>query len=195
MTVDFASGTNHQGQITTTPAHEICASVFTETRLAREHTMRATAVAPPADCIHALPSADFGDAFAIDVQDATLDAPAAARRAFAEQSGWIADLHALRNMLVRPFGLKTGANASVPSSRRIGIFPLVSSTPERVVLGFDDAHLNFRIVVDVKALDETTRRVTITTLVHRNNLLGRVYLASVMPFHKVIVPTMLARLQ
>jgi len=156
--------------------------------------MRPIAVAPPADSIHALPSADFSDAFAIDVQDATLDAPAAARQAFAGQPGWIGNLLALRNMLVRPFGLKTGADASLPNSRRVGIFPLVSSTPERVVLGFDDAHLNFRIVVDVKALNETTRRVTATTLVHRNNMLGRVYLASVMPFHKVIVPTTLARL-
>jgi Protein of unknown function (DUF2867) len=156
--------------------------------------MRPIAVAPPADSIHALPSADFGDAFAIDVQDSTLDAPAAARRAFAGQPGWIGNLLALRNMLVRPFGLKTGADASLPNSSRVGIFPLVSSTPERVVLGFDDAHLNFRIVVDVKALNETTRRVTATTLVHRNNILGRVYLASVMPFHKLIVPTMLARL-
>jgi Protein of unknown function (DUF2867) len=157
--------------------------------------MRPIAVAPSADCIHALPDADFRDAFAIDVQDATLDAPAAARRAFAGQPGWIANLLALRNMLVRPFGLRTGADAGVPDSRRIGIFPLVSSTPDRVVLGFDDVHLNFRLVVDVQALNDTTRRVTATTLVHRNNLLGRVYLASVMPFHKAIVPTMLARLK
>jgi hypothetical protein len=71
---------------------------------------------------------------------------------------------------------------------------VVSSSSERVVLGFDDTHLNFRLVVDVKALNETTRRVTATTLVHRNNIFGRLYLAAVMPFHKLIVPTMLARL-
>ena len=59
-----------------------------------------------------------------------------------------------------------------------------------MVLGFDDTHLNFRIVVDVRPLNETTRRVTVATLVHRNNLLGRVYLATV---HKLVVPTMLAR--
>jgi Protein of unknown function (DUF2867) len=61
------------------------------------------------------------------------------------------------------------------------------------VLGFDDKHLDFRIIVDVEALDEITRRVTATALVQRNNLVGRVYLATVMPFHKLIVPTMLAR--
>jgi hypothetical protein len=156
--------------------------------------MRPTAVSPPADCVNALPSADFSDAFAIDVRNATLDAPEATRRAFAEQPGWIAKLLAIRNILVMPLGLKSGADANLPESRRVGIFPVVSSSSERVVLGFDDTHLNFRLVVDVKPLNETTRRVTATTLVHRNNIFGRVYLAVVMPFHKLIVPAMLARL-
>ena len=159
-----------------------------------EHAVRPTAVSPPTDCVNALPSADFSDAFAIDVRNATLDAPEATRRAFAEQPGWIAKLLAIRNILVMPFGLKSGADANLPESRRVGIFPVVSSSSERVVLGFDDTHLNFRLVVDVKALNETTRRVTATTLVHRNNIFGRVYLAAVMPFHKLIVPAMLARL-
>jgi hypothetical protein len=158
-----------------------------------EHSVRPIAVTPPTDCASVLPAADFSDAFAIDVRNATLDAPEATRRAFAGQPGWIARLLAIRNILVVPLGLKSGADGNVPRSGRVGIFPVVSSSPERVVLGFDDMHLNFRIIVDVKALDETTRRVTATTLVHRNNLFGRVYLATVMPFHKLIVPTMLAR--
>jgi hypothetical protein len=158
-----------------------------------EHAVRPIAVTPPADCTNVLPSADFSDAFAIDVRNATLDAPEATRRAFARQPGWIAKLLAIRNILVAPLGLKPGADGNLPASGRVGIFPVVSSSSERVVLGFDDRHLDFRIVVDVKALDETTRRVTATTLVHRNNLFGRVYLATVTPFHKLIVPTMLAR--
>jgi Protein of unknown function (DUF2867) len=158
-----------------------------------EIAVRPIAVSPPTDCASVLPSADFGDAFAIDVRDATLDAPEATRRAFAGQPGWIAKLLAIRNILVLPFGLKSGASPNLPAGLRVGIFPVVSSSSERVVLGFDDTHLNFRIVVDVKPLNDTTRRVTATTLVHRNNIFGRVYLATVMPFHKLIVPTMLAR--
>ena len=157
--------------------------------------MHPIAVPPATDHADVMPSADFSDAFAIDVRNATLDAPEAARRAFAgRQPRWIVNLLAIRNILVMPFGLKSGAGANLPASRRVGVFPVVSSSSERVVLGFDDTHLDFRIIVDVKALDETTRRVTATTLVHRNNILGRVYLAAVMPFHKLIVPTMLARL-
>jgi Protein of unknown function (DUF2867) len=159
-----------------------------------EHAMRPIAVPPPKDCTNVLPSADFSDAFAIDVRNATLDAPEATRRAFAGQPGWIAKLLAIRNILVMPFGLKSGADANLPEDRRVGIFPVILSSSERVVLGFDDTHLNFRIVVDVKSLNETTRRVTATTLVHRNNIFGRLYLAAVMPFHKLIVPSMLTRL-
>ena len=154
--------------------------------------MRPIAVPTPTDCNEVMPSADFSDAFAIDVRDATLDAPEAARRAFAGRQGWITNLLAVRNMLVSPFGLKTG-DAKMSDSPRVGIFPVVSISAERVVLGFDGTHLNFRIVVDVRPLNDTTRRVTVATLVHRNNLFGRVYLATVMPFHKLIVPTMLAR--
>ena len=109
---------------------------------------------------------ELGDAFAIDVRNATLDAPEAARRAFAGQPGWIAKLLAIRNILVAPLGLKPGADGNLPASGRVGIF----SSSERVVLGFDDRHLDFR-----------------------NSLFGRVYLATVTPFHKLIVPTMLAR--
>jgi len=157
--------------------------------------MAPTAVLTPAHAMHALPGYDFSDAFAIEVQNCALDAPSAAREAIAAQPGWIGHLLALRNVLVKPFGLKTGADANLPPSRRIGIFPVVSATPDRIVLGFDDAHLDFRIVVDVQPVGETARRVTATTLVRRKNLFGRVYLASVMPFHKLIVPTLLARLQ
>jgi Protein of unknown function (DUF2867) len=155
--------------------------------------MRPIAVAPSLACKAALPAADFVDAFAIDIVDAAVDAPEAARRAFSRQPQWTTWLLALRNRLVTPFGLKPGADASVPGHQRLGIFPVVSSTPQRVVLGFDDKHLDFRIVIDVLTLDAASRRVTATTLVKRNNLFGHVYLATVMPFHKLIVPATLAR--
>lgn len=93
-----------------------------------------------------------------------------------------------------PFGLKTGADTALPDNRRVGIFPVISSQTNQVVPGFDDYHLNFRIVVDVSRTAPTTHRVTLTTLVQRNNIFGRAYLAAVMPFPKLIVPATLARL-
>lgn len=154
--------------------------------------MHAIPVSPTVDCARELPMADFRDAFAIDVESADLDAPEAARRAFSRQPGWIDGLLALRNLAMAPFGLKTGADPKLPPGKRYGIFPVVSSTPERVVLGFDDRHLDFRIVIDVNTVSPRMRRVTATTLVHRNNAFGHAYLAAIMPFHKRIVPAILA---
>lgn len=154
--------------------------------------MRPFPVSIPEDCGQILPSADFGDAFAIDVNDPTLSAPQAARLAFSKPPGWIAKLLTLRNIVVAPFGLKSGDEPDLSGSRN-GL-PVFSSSPERVVLGLDDMHLNFRLIVDVTGLNDATRRVTATTLVQRNNLLGRVYLATVLPFHKILVPALLARL-
>jgi hypothetical protein len=81
----------------------------------------------------------------------------------------------------------------VEKRRRIGFFPVVSETPNRIVLGFDDWHLDFRVVVDVSALADDRQQVTATTLVRTHNRAGRVYLAAIMPFHRVIVRTLLAR--
>ena len=68
----------------------------------------------------------------------------------------------------------------------IGIFPVVSQTPDRLIAGFNDRHLDFRVVVDVTA-PGGVRQVTATTLVE-HNWFGRTYLAIIMPFHRLIVP-------
>jgi hypothetical protein len=75
---------------------------------------------------------------------------------------------------------------------RIGAFPVLSQTPERVVMGLDDRHLDFRLVVDVAPLDERRRDVVATTLVRTHNRLGRTYLAAILPFHRRIVPGIMA---
>ena len=60
-------------------------------------------------------------------------------------------------------------------------------------MGFDDWHLDFRVVVDVLALGADRQQVTATTLVRTHNWMGRAYLALIMPFHRMIVRTMLAQ--
>ena len=155
--------------------------------------MRPVEVEVKAELRSLLPGADFADAFARTVEDPTLDAIGAAHRAIDKQPGWIAVLMRLRDMIVRPLGLRTAGDPSLARLERIGLFPVISRTPERVVLGFNDSHLDFRLVIDVAALDERRRQVVVTTLVQTHNWLGRTYLATIMPFHRLIVPTMLGR--
>ncbi|MBJ6127859.1 DUF2867 domain-containing protein [Microvirga splendida] len=137
-----------------------------------------------------LPDADFSDAYFVQVAE-PLDALQAARRMVRRRPSWVDGLLALRNLAVTPFGLKRGAPTA---AERIGIFPVVSASPERVVMGFDDAHLDFRIVVDVVPA-RSGSQITATTYVRTRNRLGWLYLAAVKPFHRVIVPAMLAQVE
>ena len=146
-------------------------------------------VKPAIDLNTLLPSAQFADAFQIEVTDGTLDARHAAERMMARQPRWAEALITLRNVLVAPFGLKTSGHSTVPREM-IGIFPILSETPVRLVAGFNDRHLDFRVVVDVTA-PGTTRQVTATTLVLTHNGLGRAYLAIILPFHRMIVRSLL----
>jgi hypothetical protein len=66
----------------------------------------------------------------------------------------------------------------------------VSETPARLVAGINDRHMDFRLVVDIAACGQG-QHVTATTLVLTHNLLGRVYLAIILPFHRLVVRAML----
>ena len=120
---------------------------------------------------------DFVDCYRCDSQ-LGVDAAAAHAMAF---PGWVDRLLRLRNVVVKPFGL----SAAMPQDttlNKVGHFPIDQRNDNEVILGFDDSHLNFRISVLV---DGT--RAHAATWVHRNNALGRIYLAAIMPFHVLIM--------
>jgi Protein of unknown function (DUF2867) len=147
-------------------------------------------VTPAIDPNTLLAGAQFVDAFRIEVDDRALDARQAAERMIGRQPRWAKTLLTLRNILVTPFGLKTSGASTTAPREMIGIFPIVSERPDRLVAGFNDKHLDFRLVVDV-ATSGTRRNVTATTLVLTHNWLGRTYLAIILPFHRLIVRTLL----
>jgi Protein of unknown function (DUF2867) len=140
-----------------------------------------------------LPGAQFADAYALSVSGQSLTALAATQLAFGDAPGWINKLLRLRNALVSPFGLKAGEKNSKPFVEKIGIFPVLNEAPHRIVLGLDDKHLDFRLLVDVNDAGEEMQTVTASTLVRTHNAFGRIYLAIVKPFHRIIVPAMLAK--
>jgi hypothetical protein len=151
--------------------------------------MQVYAIEPNIDTDPLLAGAQFSDAFSIMIDGIALDARQAAERMLGRSPRWIEALIALRDCLVKPFGLKT-SSATATHVDTIGIFPVLSETPARLVAGFDDSHLDFRVAVDV-ATSGQGQRVTATTLVLTHNRLGRVYLAIILPFHRLIVRSML----
>ncbi|WP_031335972.1 DUF2867 domain-containing protein [Rhodopseudomonas sp. B29] len=150
-------------------------------------------ITPPLDAEALLSGAQFVDAFRIGIGDRQLDARQAAIQMIEHGPRWIDALMRLRNLLVTPFGLKTPRPDAASAGDSIGIFPVRSETPQRIVAGFDDHHLDFRVVIDVEGA-AAGRHVVASTLVRTHNLLGRTYLATIMPFHRLVVQAMLRRL-
>jgi hypothetical protein len=147
-------------------------------------------ITPAVDTGALLAGAQFADAFRVEIGDRNLDARQAAERMLARQPRWAEALLSLRNFLVAPLGLRTSGAGLVPTRDMIGIFPVVSQTPDRLIAGFNDHHLDFRVVIDVTG-PGNVRQVTATTLVKTHNLFGRTYLAIITPFHRLIVPALL----
>jgi hypothetical protein len=142
----------------------------------------------------ALPSADWADRYATITRNREATALDLARKMFGHAPRWMRLLLTLRNRIVALFGLKS-AELGIDEGTTIGAFPVVSARDDQVVLGFDDSHLNFRIVLDVSAAGSQTRKLAVTTLVDRHNLFGRMYIFVITPFHKLIVRTMLSRMR
>ncbi len=149
-------------------------------------------ISPDVDRDSLLAGAQFADAFRVTISDARLDARAAAMRMFSQSPRWVQMLLDLRNGIVAPFGLKTSGKDDVKAGGMIGLFPVLSETPGQLIAGFDDHHLDFRVVVDVAPVDGSRdQEVTATTLVLTHNLIGRAYLTAIMPFHRMIAKTLL----
>ena len=150
-------------------------------------------ITPNVDAGAVLSGAQFIDAFRAEVGATQLSAREACTRMVLHGPRWIDALTRLRNILVTPFGLKKSGEGAYAPGGLIGLFPVVSETPERLVAGFNDYHLDFRIVVDVTG-EAGGRQVTTTTLVRTHNLLGRTYLAFITPFHKLVARSMMGHI-
>jgi hypothetical protein len=139
----------------------------------------------------ALAEADWADAYEAEAATPFASARAAAEAVVRAFPRWVLPLLVLRNLVVLPLRLK-GAERR-PGRDMVGIFPVVSETPARFVGGFDDRHLDFRVIVDLFDAGSGRQRVRLKTVIRRHNLAGRAYLQAVLPFHRAIIRRALAR--
>ena len=162
--------------------------------MARAFPLRAAPTRLPTHSLCPSDMTDYADAFTVTLPAGIAVHPAtAATQVFDNRPRWVDVLLGLRDLLVRPFGLRTGRDLRKEGSvLRIGLFTLLAQGPDAVLLGEDDRHLNARVLVAVEPLTAGTR-VTLATYVHFNNWLGRAYFAVARPFHCVVVPAMLGR--
>lgn len=143
-------------------------------------------------------SVNLADAYSIELPaDASTHPELLARFIFAHQAPWISSLMAVRDAVVAGFGLKTAKHlASLEAQSgtgRLSIFRVYNTSPTEVVFGEDDKHLDFRISVlcSGRSSPGAQRHLTMSTVVHCNNRLGRLYLFLIAPFHRLVVQSSL----
>lgn len=141
----------------------------------------------------ALANSDFSDAWRGQTDRGGVTAMQVAIGMFKDPPRWVNTLMSVRDGIVGRFGLKTSAHLPADSpGGSAGIFPVLLNTPTEVVLGADDKHLDFRIWVHV-APHGGGSQLTACTVVRTHNRFGRLYLATIMPLHRLLSRKMLAR--
>lgn len=141
--------------------------------------------------------ADLLDAFAIRLPaEASNDIEVLARAAFERQAWWIRALTCVRDVVMVTVGVTSSRAVGLAAAARgpvIGYLPVLSRSATELVVGADDRHLDFRATIQLRAVAENEREFVTGTVVHCHNRLGRVYLAAIAPFHRVIVRANLER--
>lgn len=113
---------------------------------------------------------------------------------------------ALRNVLVKPLGLRTSplgcpvSSLLSPDTSNLfaNRYPVLgqsinaADTRAEVILGANDKHLLFRSCVSVEVVDNHHVDVMLGTRVHCKNLFGRFYMSAIDYVHRrYVTPTML----
>ena len=177
----------------------------------RTHSDADTGGSGPCRCVREVPpppesgvaswfDADLADAFAvpIDPADVAKGIDSLARSALVDPAPWIRLLLGLRDALVAGFRVKTTQEvrraAIADNADRIDFFRILARSDRELILGEDDRHLDFRLSLLLRARpDGSGDELVATTVVRCHNALGRVYLALIARFHRLVVVSNLSR--
>lgn len=161
-----------------------------------------SAMPTPSYIATTLPGADFADCYQFADPDPHASALETYLALVARTPFWMNALMALRNRVVALVGLKhlgslPASDAAKPARAyrlgdRVGIFGLQHVEPHEVILVDDDKHLRVQLSL-CKHIVSGQAVVSVSTVVHIHNRLGRVYMGVVGPVHSLIVPRMLAQ--
>jgi hypothetical protein len=137
---------------------------------------------------------NLADAYSIELPSGTSKDPEVlARFIFSQLPPWMFGLMKIRDMVVAGLGLKTTKHLKAADARnnenRVGIFKIYGKEAAELILGEDDKHLDFRLSVlhSDAAAPSGKQRLTLSTVVHCHNRLGRLYIFIIAPFHRLLV--------
>jgi Protein of unknown function (DUF2867) len=146
---------------------------------------------------------DFMDCFSVEISNRwaceTASMQELANLIFSVNVPGADQLMRLRDTIVKPLGLKTsddleadGVSGQVGDQQvgdRMGLFRIYSIDEHEIILGEDDTHQDFRVTL-LRSPGQPTK-LYVATCCQRHNWFGFLYLATILPFHKLIVKGML----
>ena len=165
-----------------------------------------TEVPPPAVlAADSLPRVDFVDSYSLRLPPDAPDIDSLALTALSDWPAWVRALLHLRDLLVAPLGLQTGGRWMATCSERplapgghVGFFQVCARESgddrEELLLGGQDSHLDFCLSLLTARDRDGEQRLAVTTVVHFNNVVGRLYFVPVRPFHRLILWSQMRRL-
>lgn len=134
-------------------------------------------------------NASLLESYSIDLNSSNPDSMRAlANRTVGNSPAWFKAMNAVRDAVVKPFGVKTSGEvrASRPDDERVDFFPVLSESNDEIVLGEDDRHLDFRLSLLRRNSPAGTQLIA-TTVVHSRNPFGVTYLRLIKPFHYLAI--------
>ncbi len=166
----------------------------------QQHRATPVSLPPESGIARAYASTNLADAYSIELPSgASTNPELLARFIFSHQAPWIGKLMAVRDTVACRFGLKTAkqltALGAQSNTNRLGIFKIYGTSPTEVILGENDKHLDFRLSVLCSNQPSPGARchLTLSTVVHCHNRLGRLYILVIAPFHRLVVQSSLNR--
>lgn len=137
-------------------------------------------------------SADHVDAFKVPLARHDRTVTDLFYGVFAHRPYWLRLLLAARNAIASVGGLETTpaaetlrprTNAQHAVGDTIGGWRIFALSTSELVVGRDNAHMDFRLSVS-KSSKANASALVVATVCRTNNAFGRRYLAAILPFHK-----------
>jgi hypothetical protein len=144
--------------------------------------------------------ADFRDAYRAPLSRSGVGVVEVFFGIFAHRPGWMNRMLIARNTVAALAGLEVPTTAEILNmekrdryfvGEKIGPWPIFFLDADELVVGRDNKHMDFRL--SIMTVRDDRPRVVVSTLCMIHNKFGQYYLASITPFHKFGVRTLMAR--
>jgi hypothetical protein len=148
--------------------------------------------------------ADYSDVYEMIVEKNSQLTPDNLLIAFwTDFPAWVQCLFRLRDILVKPFGLK-GADDNynyfqqkftemVRTSETYKQMSIPAKNENETILQMADKHLTAELSCHIENIIDNKLKISIITLVHYHNVFGKIYFNVIKPFHRIIVKTIMKR--